>query len=187
MYNLYNKNQAYENRKWWKRTAGVIIPVIRNQLVFVLCGFSLPSINNNYLCQISIKQSHQYVCLIWRRTWMTYPHTYSFILFNSRVELIPRTNGNGYRNVQVMVFERECLIVVCLQSTRTLFVNEQYVIVSIIIQIITVLFVELCCIGEVTSERKAGISFIFPWFLVDWHADLNVSCSNLTADKHFYL
>jgi hypothetical protein len=33
-----------------------------------ICGLSLPSINYNYLCQISIKQRNQHVCLIWRKT-----------------------------------------------------------------------------------------------------------------------
>jgi hypothetical protein len=37
-YTLYNKNQVLEiflNQKWCKRTAGIIIPLIRNLLVFV--------------------------------------------------------------------------------------------------------------------------------------------------------
>jgi hypothetical protein len=31
--------------------------------------FSIPNINYNDLCQTSVKQTHQYVCLIWRETW----------------------------------------------------------------------------------------------------------------------
>jgi hypothetical protein len=35
--------------------------------------------------------------------------------------------------------------------------------------------------------REVGISFIFPLFVVHWHSDLKILCSNLTADKQFYL
>jgi hypothetical protein len=40
------------------------------------CGCSLPSINCNYIFQMSYKEIHKYVCLIWRETWiiwMTFP------------------------------------------------------------------------------------------------------------------
>jgi hypothetical protein len=59
------------------------------------------------------------------------------------VEVIPRTTGNGYRNMPIVLFEKECPVVVCLQThaAQYLFVNEQRVIISIIIHIITVLFV----------------------------------------------
>jgi hypothetical protein len=33
-------------------------------LYLSVCGFSLPSTNYNYLCQMPVKQRHQYVCLI---------------------------------------------------------------------------------------------------------------------------
>jgi hypothetical protein len=39
-------------------------------LYLSICGFSVPSINCNYLCQMSIKQWCQYVCRIWRKTWI---------------------------------------------------------------------------------------------------------------------
>jgi hypothetical protein len=29
------------------------------------------------------------------------------------VELIPRATGNGYQNMQIVMFEKECMIVVC--------------------------------------------------------------------------
>jgi hypothetical protein len=45
----------------------------------------------------------------------------------------------------------------------------------------------LYCIGETRSAREAGISFIFPWFLVHLHSNLKVPCSNLTVDKQIYL
>jgi hypothetical protein len=62
------------------------------------------------------------------------------------VELIPRATGNVHWNMQIVMFEKECLIVellfVCKAHTvQRLFVNKQKVIVSIIIHIITVLFV----------------------------------------------
>jgi hypothetical protein len=37
-----------------------------------------------------------------------------------RVELIPRETGNGYRNMQIVMFENESPIIVCLKSTRSL-------------------------------------------------------------------
>jgi hypothetical protein len=36
-----------------------------------------------------------------------------------RVELIPRATGNGYQNMQITVFEKECLIVVCPESMQS--------------------------------------------------------------------
>jgi hypothetical protein len=44
----------------------------------------------------------------------------------------------------------------------------------------------LCCIGEARSAREAGISFIFPWFVVRWHSDLKVPCSNLTRHTIYF-
>jgi hypothetical protein len=32
---------------------------------------------------------------------------------NFDVELIPRTTGNGYQNMQIVIFKRECAITVC--------------------------------------------------------------------------
>jgi hypothetical protein len=59
------------------------------------------------------------------------------------MKLIAKAIGNGYRNMQIVMFEGEYLTVACLLSARSLvtFVNEQNVIVIIIIHIITVLFV----------------------------------------------
>jgi hypothetical protein len=54
---------------------------------------------------------------------MLYSHRSSFklcicILFNYmfqnfHVELIPRETGNGYQNMWIVIFERECVSVVC--------------------------------------------------------------------------
>jgi hypothetical protein len=53
-----------------------------------------------------------------------YSHKYSFklrrcILFNCMFqnfseEIMPETTGNEYRNMQMVIFERLCVIVVCL-------------------------------------------------------------------------
>jgi hypothetical protein len=60
-----------------------------------------------------------------------------------RVELIPRATRNGYRNMQIVMFEKNIYVLfVCKAHTfQQLFVNEQTVIVSIIIHNVTVLFV----------------------------------------------
>jgi hypothetical protein len=58
------------------------------------------------------------------------------------VELKPTATGNGYRNKWIVMFKRECIIVVCeAYAVHNLLVNEQKVIVSIIIVIITGLLV----------------------------------------------
>jgi hypothetical protein len=43
-------------------------------------------------------------------------HLYNIQLYVSKLpcELIPRAIGNGYRNMQIVIFERECVIVACL-------------------------------------------------------------------------
>jgi hypothetical protein len=35
---------------------------------------------------------------------------------NICVEFIPIATGNGYQNMQIVVFERECVIVVCCKA-----------------------------------------------------------------------
>jgi hypothetical protein len=45
----------------------------------------------------------------------------------------------------------------------------------------------LCCVHESSSARKAEISVIFPQFVVHWHSDLNILCSDAIADKQLYL
>jgi hypothetical protein len=44
---------------------------------------------------------------------------YVYMFKNFRVELLPKGTGNGYRNMQIVIFEKECPVVVCLQSTRS--------------------------------------------------------------------
>jgi hypothetical protein len=72
-------------------------------------------------------------------------HLYIIQLYDSKLpmKLIAKEIGNGYRNMQIVMFEGEYLIVACLLSACSLvtFVNEQNVIVRIIIHVITVLFV----------------------------------------------
>jgi hypothetical protein len=43
-----------------------------------------------------------------------YTQAHNCMFKNFRVELIPRAIGNVYRNMQIVVFEREYLIVACL-------------------------------------------------------------------------
>jgi hypothetical protein len=52
------------------RTAGIIIPVIRNFLVFVHMRFFCTFHYFNDFWQMSVKQRYQYLWLIWRKTWI---------------------------------------------------------------------------------------------------------------------
>jgi hypothetical protein len=69
LYNLFNRNQALEifqvpDRKWYKHTAYVIISVILIFLYLTICDFPAPSIMGIDLCQVTVKQTRQYICLI---------------------------------------------------------------------------------------------------------------------------
>jgi hypothetical protein len=44
---------------------------------------------------------------------------FKYMFQRFRVELIPRATGNGYRNMQIEIVGRECVIAVCLQTTRS--------------------------------------------------------------------
>jgi hypothetical protein len=60
-------------------------------LYLSICGFSIPFIDYNYLCQMSVKQRHQYVCLIWRTTWINVND------FSKKCEQVPWQNrGEDY-------------------------------------------------------------------------------------------
>jgi hypothetical protein len=70
------KRLKFLNRRWSKRSAGVIILVIRNLCLF--SGVSLSPFDHSYLCQIPIKQGHQYICLSWRTlVLITFPNRVS--------------------------------------------------------------------------------------------------------------
>jgi hypothetical protein len=69
MYTLYNKNQVPSH------TGSEISVQLASQfesfvisLCLLVCGLSIPSINCNDLCRTSVKQRHQHVCLIWRKS-----------------------------------------------------------------------------------------------------------------------
>jgi hypothetical protein len=42
----------------------------------------------------------------------------------------------------------------------------------------------MCCIGKTINVSDTDISVIFLYFLVDWHSDLKVPCSNVTKTMH---
>jgi hypothetical protein len=59
VYTLCNGNEAFKffETETESDAAGVMIPVIRNFLLFALCGFSLPSINHGSFRQMCIMQT----------------------------------------------------------------------------------------------------------------------------------
>jgi hypothetical protein len=55
-------------------------------------------------------------------------HFYLYIFQSFRVELVPRATGNGYRSMQIVMFEKECncrLSVKHTQSSNYLLMNKQ--------------------------------------------------------------
>jgi hypothetical protein len=55
-------------------------------------------------------------------------------------ELIPRASRNEYRNMQIVMFEKERLLFVCEAHTvQWSFVKKQQLIIAVIIHIITLL------------------------------------------------
>jgi hypothetical protein len=89
------------------------------------------------------------------------------------VQLVLKAIGNGYRNMQFVMFGRECVsvkphwLVTCWRVTG----NRQDHCGCC-----------LCCVGEARSAMKAGLYFTFPWFVVYRYSDLNIPCSIVTAN-----
>jgi hypothetical protein len=86
----------------------------------------------------------KYVCCIRTNTHLNlvffiYIYIYIYMFTNFRVDLTPRETGNGYRNMYIGIFERECVCLQSILSPVTLIVN------------ITLLLYYLCCIGEVRT------------------------------------
>lgn len=71
VYTAQHKRSAWKplhDRKRWKCTTGAILAVVLNIAFACVCGFSLLPNNYNYLCQMTVMERHQYVCLTWIRT-----------------------------------------------------------------------------------------------------------------------
>jgi hypothetical protein len=144
--------------------------------------------------QVRIPLSKYFLmCVLYTHNWAhsiklcTCYIIYPYMFQSFHVELIPRATTNGYRNMQIVMFEKRmyncCLSVKHTQSSNYLLTNKQQ---SSALSLTLSLYY-LWCIGKDRSAREAGISFIFPWLTVHCHFDLKVPCSNLTIDKRFYL
>jgi hypothetical protein len=104
---------------------------------------------------------------------------------NFRVELIPKATGNGYGNMQIVMFEKECPVV-CLQSTRSPVnicqrtnSNHEYYHSHY--------HCFICAASARIEVRGKQVFILFFRDLLHRHSDLKVTCSNLTIDNRFYL
>jgi hypothetical protein len=91
-------------------------------------------------------------------------HQYSFklcscVLFkymfqHFHLELIPRASVNGYRGMYIVIFKRECVIILC-NAHAVVTSNKQSVLSS------ALSLYYLCCTGDDRRAIEAAIAYLF--------------------------